>query len=883
MPHPTASRLSLLRSWRGVPVPQRHADAATACGLRAADVSPLEWECLPELLPPVAAPLVAPLPLPTQFLDTLVYCIDECLALHNKAVTATDSTDSSSSSATAAKHSLAGLVLPSTLASVRALLASAPPHVLALFPPCAISTSSNTVSSTASAPLDSLYLPIPTVAGLKTLRERALTASAAADAFVLLRNAVCAAWQSNVLRPCTLWAAAEQTALALNARRAELVAAAQWAESEAAAAAASATDVNDAAATAAAVKAQAAAKAAVAAVASGAVSAADLLGHHLPAVKAAVRAQSSIPDPNSDFLNDNDGDNNGGDDGANSGSSAKSNRTADARAASDRAFEAREATAPVPVEHGAALLAAVTADIDGTQVAGDAEDLSAVHPLRGALVKMYLFLTRHGYINTGILPQARCGGGGENGETKNTADTAAASLGALVTADSSAAHKSNSVGQHVVVIGAGAAGLSAALHLTHLGAKVTVVEARDRLGGRVLTVTDLETRDSAAGSGFAGNHNGNGGARIFDTANDRNTSSTQMSDSDILIESLGSGSESAAARVGRVCASAHSGAAVDLGASIITGLVGNPVTVLCRQTHAVAGGELPQASDMTASLTAAVHPVNPYCPLFELSTTRHNNSNNNDTSNNMVSAGAGGQEIPPALQSWAFALHDLALDGTAAMRAGNRAARRYYVDPSAMATEGAVVRFALGLGLRSDPATVTITNKANTTESSRDSSAAAVSVAAVGEEHALYEDRIMSYNRGFPHAFCAARASARANPAVRAVAALPQQRRVEVFTALATAVARGSYTGPLNGVGDDAESETARVNAVKAELESLFKAVAAEAEDVGQRTHEDPEIALEAAQPADRLGPVVVEVIELLLTTFDPHDLGPRDERFDSF
>src|SRR5690242_6287459 len=43
---------------------------------------------------------------------------------------------------------------------------------------------------------------------------------------------------------------------------------------------------------------------------------------------------------------------------------------------------------------------------------------------------------------------------------------------------------------HVVVIGAGASGLSAARALHRSGVRVTVLEARDRTGGRILTIHD---------------------------------------------------------------------------------------------------------------------------------------------------------------------------------------------------------------------------------------------------------------------------------------------------------------------------------------------------------------------------------------------------------
>jgi monoamine oxidase len=48
----------------------------------------------------------------------------------------------------------------------------------------------------------------------------------------------------------------------------------------------------------------------------------------------------------------------------------------------------------------------------------------------------------------------------------------------------------NRTGFDVIVIGAGAAGLSAAKELSQRGFRVTILEARERLGGRILTVRD---------------------------------------------------------------------------------------------------------------------------------------------------------------------------------------------------------------------------------------------------------------------------------------------------------------------------------------------------------------------------------------------------------
>lgn len=56
-------------------------------------------------------------------------------------------------------------------------------------------------------------------------------------------------------------------------------------------------------------------------------------------------------------------------------------------------------------------------------------------------------------------------------------------------------------GRSVIVAGAGLAGLTAAAEIQDLGAKVTVVEARDRIGGRVWTVRDGFTEQQHAEAG----------------------------------------------------------------------------------------------------------------------------------------------------------------------------------------------------------------------------------------------------------------------------------------------------------------------------------------------------------------------------------------------
>src|SRR5262245_656504 len=59
-------------------------------------------------------------------------------------------------------------------------------------------------------------------------------------------------------------------------------------------------------------------------------------------------------------------------------------------------------------------------------------------------------------------------------------------------------------GTSVIVVGAGLAGLTAAARLTEEGFKVTVVDARSRVGGRVLTLHDAfaENQHAEAGGDF---------------------------------------------------------------------------------------------------------------------------------------------------------------------------------------------------------------------------------------------------------------------------------------------------------------------------------------------------------------------------------------------
>lgn len=79
--------------------------------------------------------------------------------------------------------------------------------------------------------------------------------------------------------------------------------------------------------------------------------------------------------------------------------------------------------------------------------------------------------------------------------------TLAASAGLLISGPTMRALASSRAGKRVVVIGAGFAGLAAAHELTSAGYDVTVVESRDRLGGRVLSFSDFIPGRNIEGGG----------------------------------------------------------------------------------------------------------------------------------------------------------------------------------------------------------------------------------------------------------------------------------------------------------------------------------------------------------------------------------------------
>lgn len=85
--------------------------------------------------------------------------------------------------------------------------------------------------------------------------------------------------------------------------------------------------------------------------------------------------------------------------------------------------------------------------------------------------------------------------------------TLAASAGLLISGGSVLARRPSQGGKRVVVIGAGLAGLSCAFELKAAGYDVRVIEARERVGGRVLSISDLIENATVEGGGeFVGSN-----------------------------------------------------------------------------------------------------------------------------------------------------------------------------------------------------------------------------------------------------------------------------------------------------------------------------------------------------------------------------------------
>lgn len=78
----------------------------------------------------------------------------------------------------------------------------------------------------------------------------------------------------------------------------------------------------------------------------------------------------------------------------------------------------------------------------------------------------------------------------------------AAAAAAAITVPAAAQRRRPAPGPDVLVLGAGLAGLEAALRLEAAGARVLVIEARDRVGGRLWSLPDLPGNQEAGGTGI---------------------------------------------------------------------------------------------------------------------------------------------------------------------------------------------------------------------------------------------------------------------------------------------------------------------------------------------------------------------------------------------
>ena len=104
--------------------------------------------------------------------------------------------------------------------------------------------------------------------------------------------------------------------------------------------------------------------------------------------------------------------------------------------------------------------------------------------------------------------RSRCGGAVDRVSRRDfVRDSLAAASGLLLSARAVTAHGRRGAGGRVVVVGAGFGGLACAFELTAAGYETVVLEARDRVGGRVHTLTNLVPGKTVeAGGEFVGSN-----------------------------------------------------------------------------------------------------------------------------------------------------------------------------------------------------------------------------------------------------------------------------------------------------------------------------------------------------------------------------------------
>jgi len=171
------------------------------------------------------------------------------------------------------------------------------------------------------------------------------------------------------------------------------------------------------------------------------------------------------------------------------------------------------------------------------------QGLPNIHRSPSALrlcAQIFDFLDTQGFINAGVLY-----GSGERESRNNSRSASNAEIAPM---------------GHIVVIGAGVAGLAAARQLERFGYSVTVLEARGRIGGRVHT------------HHIVGDHQGGGGGKWGKWGIETNTNGG----SSVEMELDGD----AARRLSM-------DRSIDLGAMVTTGVNGSACSVICRQIGAV--------------------------------------------------------------------------------------------------------------------------------------------------------------------------------------------------------------------------------------------------------------------------------------------------------